>query len=184
MRLNVVAEYKNVRIRPIAEEDLEYLRGWRNDVALGKFLRPIGEITSDMQKKWYATECASTDSVTLAIEEIGELNRLVGSLGIYNIKQDQAEIGRIIVGDKDARGRKIGYHSFLLAMYIGFEKLGIEKYLLDVHEDNIPAKISYSRVGFRAKGKHPFVNGGFEIEMEMCKEQFFQMHGDLREVKL
>lgn len=184
MKHNICAEYKHVRIRPLKKEDLEYLRLWRNDKNMSTFLRPIDEITSQMQQEWFKKECEDITSVTFAIEEIDEINRIVGSVAIYDIKKAEAEVGKIVVGDPAAKGKKIGYYGLLLAMYVGYEKLGIEKFFGEVHEDNMSAKINDLRAGFIVTGKHPFVNGGCELEMNLPKKHFYKIHGFLNEIKI
>lgn len=184
MKHNICAEYKHVRIRPLREGDLEYLRKWRNNKEMSTFLRPIGEITSEMQKQWFERECDDQTSATFAIEEIDELNRIVGSVAVYDINGTEAEVGKIVVGDPDAKGKKIGYYGLLLAMYVGYEKLGIEKFLGEVHEDNMSAKTNDLRAGFIVTGKHPFVNGGYELEMNLPKQHFFDTHDFLDDVKI
>ena len=184
MNHKISAEYKHVRLRPLKTNDLEYLRMWRNDKTKSEFLRPIDEITPQMQKNWYDKECMDYTSATFAIEEIDELHRIVGSVAVYDINGTEAEVGKIVVGDPAAKGKKIGYYALIMAMYIGYEKLGITKYLGEVHEDNMPAKINDLRAGFIVTGKHPFVSGGFELEMELPKEHFLEVHNFLKEIKI
>lgn len=184
MRHKFCAEYKHVRIRPLRESDLEYLRTWRNNKDMSKFLRPMDEITPEMQKNWYIKECSDDTSATFAIEEIDELNRIVGSVAIYDINKNEAEIGKIVVGDPMAKGKKIGYYGLLLAMYVGYMKLGIETYLGEVHEDNMSAKTNDLRAGFIVTGKHPFATGGYELEMNLPKEHFWEVHDFLNEISL
>lgn len=184
MKHNICAEYKHVKIRPLTENDLEYLRKWRNNKDMSTFLRPIGEITPDMQKQWFERECEDPTSATFAIEEVCELNRIVGSVAVYDIEGSQAEVGKIVVGDPEAKGKKIGYYGLLLAMYVGYEKLGIENFLGEVHEDNMSAKTNDLRAGFIVMGKHPFINGGFELEMKLPRDHFYETHEFLSDVKI
>ena len=184
MKHNICAEYKHVRIRPLREEDLENLRMWRNNKDMSQFLRPIDEITPEMQKEWFVKECGDISSATFAIEEIDSLKRMVGSVAIYDIKGDKAEVGKIVVGDPEAKGKKIGYYGLLLAMYVGYEKFKIEEFLGEVHEDNMSAKTNDLKAGFIVTGKHPFINGGNELEMHLPKQHFFETHDFLEDVKV
>lgn len=168
------AEYKNVKIRSLEESDIENIRIWRNDPQNTIFLRDIGLITPKMQKRWFEHEQCDDTCKTFAIEEIGELNRIVGSVSIYDIQGKAAEIGRMMIGDPQARGKKVGYYSLILAMHVGCQKLGIDQYRLEVHEDNIPAKKVYFRAGFEDVGKHRFIKGGYELDMKINMEQFYE----------
>lgn len=184
MRHEIHVQYKHVLLRPLRESDLECLRMWRNDKKYNAFLKDIGEVTPQMQMNWFKSECDDKYSYTFAIEEIQELNRLVGSVAIYDIHDDIASSGKIVVGDKEASGRKIGYYGLILAMYAGYQKLGINKYVADVHEDNKPAYINDLRMGFVITGRHPYVAGGYEAEIELTRERFWETHDFLDEIKI
>ena len=184
MKHNICIQYKHVRIRTLKEEDLENLRKWRNDKKISAFLRKIDEITPEMQKEWYVKDCEDKSVVTFAIDEINTLNRMVGSVSIYDIKNDTAEIGKIVVGDNEAKGKKIGYYALLLAMFAGYKRLGINKYLGEVSEENKPAYINDMRAGFIITGKHDCENGGSELEMILPKENFFAKHDFLDEFEI
>lgn len=178
------AEYRHVRIRPLHETDIELLRQWRNDASLSEFLNPMGEITPEMQKKWYESYLNDQSIATFAIEEIQDLHRVVGSVALYGFRGDQAEVGKIVVGDPEAKGKKIGYYGLLLAMYVGYQEMGVNTYLGDVHEDNMSAKTNDLRAGFIVTGKHPFVKGGYELEMVLPKAHFEEVHDFLGEIRL
>ena len=176
MRHTYTAHYQNVCIRPLEESDIEYLRNWRNDKVLSRYLSDVGYITQEAQRQWYKEYLNDSTIITFAIEEIKHLNRVVGSVALYDFKGSVAEVGKIVVGDSQAHGQKIGYYGMILAMRIGYENLNIEKYELFVHENNIAAKKNYERIGFVETGKHLFEKGGYEIEMEMSKESFLKKH--------
>lgn len=176
MRFDYFAEYKHVRIRPLEERDIEKIRIWRNDSDNTDFLRDIGEITPEMQLNWYKKDIEDDTSCTFAIEEISELNRIVGSVAIYEIHGNRAEIGKILIGDKDAKGKKIGFIALILAMHVAFEKMGIENLYGDVHENNMSAKTNDLRAGFIITGQHPFYKGGIEYEMILPKNHFYETH--------
>lgn len=59
-----------------------------------------------------------------------------------------ADIGQIAIGDATERGKRIGYHALLLAMCIGFQELGIDRYRLHVFEENIIALSLYVKIEF------------------------------------
>ena len=184
MNHNISVTYKHVRIRPLKEEDLENLRKWRNDEKISEFLRKINPITPEQQKNWWKSDCEDETVATFAIDEIDELNSMVGSVSIYDIKGDTAEIGRIVVGNPDAKGKKIGYYALLMAMYAGYECLGVEIYYGEVHEENKPAYVNDMRAGFIVTGKHAYPTGGYELEMALPKAHFNEVHDFLDEFKL
>lgn len=177
MRIPYTACFSDVQIRPLEEDDLESLRNWRNDRENTKYLRSIGEITSQMQQTWFKESLQDETSYVFAVDCLAGDAGLVGSLAIYDIKGDTAEIGKMLIGP-NARGKKIGFNSMNLALHIGFQKLGMERFLLEVHEDNLPAKMNYLHNGFEVCGDHAFFQGGREWDMVLTKERFYRLHQD------
>ena len=62
-------------------------------------------------------------------EENKELNRMIGSLALYDFNDKVAEIGKIQIGDKDAQGKGIGRISFsviILVILLGNHNLVTE----------------------------------------------------------
>ena len=118
MEHHYCAEYQNIKIRPLKKDDIEMLRVWRNDTDQTRFLRNIGHITKEMQENWYESYLKDPDVLTFAVEETEKVNHMVGSLALYNFHGEEAEIGRLQIGDLNARGMGIGGKSFVLAMKI------------------------------------------------------------------
>ena len=89
-----------------------------------------------------------------------------------------------MIGDDEARGKSLGFYSELMAVYVGFEKLGLERIVARIHEDNQASMKRSRRLGYTVVGKHPFVSGGFECELECSKEQFYAAHPELSEITI
>ena len=184
MKHNYYAEYDNVRLRPLREEDIEKIRVWRNDTENSKYLRKIGHISPEMQKKWFDAYLNNEDELIFAIEETKEFGCLVGSVSLYNFTNEQAEFGRILIGDRRTSGRGIGRISSVLAMHIGFECLGINKIVASVHEKNLRAYSTYMKIGFEVVGKHPFGDGDYELEIEMSKARLKNVNSYVNEINI
>ena len=167
MKHSYGAGYQNILIRPLEENDIEKLRVWRNDDSQTKYLRKIDTITPEMQKKWYDNYLKDQNVIAFAIDETEQLKRMVGSVSLYHFNGKVAEIGRIQIGDMEARGKGIGGKSFVLAMQIGFRQLGLEKITASVHRENAAAYKSYMKIGFCVTGSHPAPMGGIEDEIEI-----------------
>lgn len=164
------ASYNNVRIRPLEKKDIEQLRLWRNNPENTKYLRNIGIVTPEMQNAWFDGYLKRDEDVIFAIEETKELNRLVGSLSLYDFENGVAEIGKILIGDPEAHGKGIGRISFVLAMMIGFKELGLNKIVASVSPENIPAYTNYMKIGFEICGQHDFMDGiEYEIVLDYKK---------------
>lgn len=184
MKHNYYAEYDNVRLRPLSEKDIEKLRIWRNDAENGKYLRKIGYISQEMQREWFQTYLENKDEIIFAIEETKEFGCLVGSVSLYNFTKEQAEFGKILIGDRRTSGRGIGRISSVLTMHIGFECLDINKIVASVHEKNLRAYSTYMKIGFEVVGKHPFGDGDYELEIEMSKAHLKNANSYVNEINI
>ena len=163
MKHDFCAELDDILIRPLHRYDIEYLREWRNDSEIGRFLRPIEHITEQMQEDWFGSYLEEPDVYYFAIDF--KKKRTVGSLALYDFDDNRCQIGRVMIGDSDAHGHGVARCAFLMAMGIANTYLDINEFYLSVHEDNLAARKIYDKLGFHVTDKHPFVNGGSEYEM-------------------
>lgn len=184
MQHSFCASYNNVMVRQIQEKDLEFLRIWRNDSSNSRYLNPIPYITQEMQQKWYKDYLNDDTILTFGIVETELFNRLVGSVSIYDFSGGESNCGKTMIGDAEARGHGLGFWGEVIALHIGFQKLGIKKYITDVHEDNAASQKMTARLGFQKIGNHSFVNGGFQDDFEMSYERFYSVHPYLLDVSV
>lgn len=182
MKHNYSANYKDVRLRPLEEKDIERLRIWRNDPAQTAFLRRINEITPQMQREWFRSYLNNPDEFTFAIEETRDLQRMVGSISLYNFKGDTAEAGRLQIGDSYAHGRGIARKSMVLLSNIGFKKFGLKRIIASVHRDNIAAYKSYMDIGFQVVGCHAASMGGIEDEIEINQKILEEVNDSVEKI--
>ena len=183
MKHNYITTYNNIRLRPLEESDIELLRVWRNDKEQTAYLRKIPEITSEMQKNWFINSQNSTTEYVFAIEETHLLNRMVGSVAVYDIKNGTAEVGRIQIGDKEARGYHLGRLGLTIAMWFGFEVLNLNKILGTVHRENKAAYKNDINVGFIIVDEHLDEEGRVEYDLEINRQRLLEMNPFLNEIK-
>lgn len=157
--------YENVLLRPLKEEDIEALRQWRNDESNTVYLNKIPFITPEMQKKWFDTYINNDDEMSFAIIENRDLHRLVGSLSLYHFTSNTCLFGRLLVGDIDAHGRKIGLNATIAATKIAFNQLQLKQVLLYVYKDNFVAYKIYTKAGFITIDEHLDSSGREEYTM-------------------
>ena len=162
--------YKNVWLRPLKECDIEFLRNWRNNPDNTLYLKKISYITPEMQKKWFEGYINNKDEICFAIIENNELNRLVGSLSLYHFENDECLFGKILIGDVDAHGRKVGLNATLAAIKIAFEQLKMKRVRLFVYADNLVAYKIYSKAGFNVIEEHEDAYGRRELTMSRESE--------------
>lgn len=167
-----LVEYRNMKLTPLSQTDIEKLREWRNDKNQTAFLRQIDYITPEMQQNWYEKYLKDDSQIVFAIHETDELKRIVGSVSLYNINIEKktSEVGRIQIGDIDAHGRGLGRTSLIGAIKVAFRCLDIEKIEASVHKDNVQAHTNDMKIGFRIVGEIDSVVGGKEDLIEMFEE--------------
>lgn len=165
------ARYENVLLRPLHRYDIEYLRQWRNQTELNRFLTAVGEVTKDMQEEWFQAYLSDPDVAFFAVDY--ERYRTVGAIALYDFDGKTCQIGKVMIGEKCARGQGLGFKIFFMAAAVGTEYLGIRKFLLSVHEENCRARAIYDKLGFRKTGSHAFSGGGMELEMEAYDNEIF-----------
>ncbi len=175
------ARCKNILLRPLCHEDIEPLRVWRNDKPATRFLRQIEFITPAMQEKWFQNYLGDKSIITFSIIETQELNKMVGSVSLYNISENFAEFGKIQIGDAQALGKGIGRIASLLSLCVGFKELDLFKIFSTVHQENIAAHTIYSRIGFTVIGQQKCNIGGYEDKLEITKEQLLKTNPNLKE---
>lgn len=165
--------YKNVTIRPLNVNDIEFLRMWRNDESNTLFLRKLPFITTEMQRLWFDKYLSNTDEICFAIDETNVLNRIVGSLSLYDFKERQAEFGKILIGDDEAHGKNIGVNSIIALLYIAFDDLKLDRIILHVYAENRGAVHIYNKVGFTIEETH-ISDNMTEYTMAIKKNSFFE----------
>ena len=166
---NYSARYKDILLRPLLKKDIEVLRRWRNNTEAVKYLRNIGEITPEMQEKWFKSYLLNNDEYSFSIIDIGDLHTIVGSVSLYNFKNTQAEVGKIQIGDARAHGKGIGRTALVMITELGFKSFGLKKIVAGVNQCNIASHSNFMKVGFKIIGTHPSVSsfGGTEDEIEI-----------------
>ena len=166
---NYYLKYKNIELRPLDEEHIEDLRVWRNDKEQTKYLRQIGHISPEMQKSWFENYKTDKDIIAFAIYETETLNKIVGSVSLYNFRDNIIEFGKFQIGSPDAHGRGIGKIATIMACKMGFV-LGAKKIDASVHVDNAPAKSIYYGIGFKKVGEKLSPSYGMEDIIELTEE--------------
>ena len=181
MKHGIYAKYKNVMLRPIMLDDIEYLRCWRNDPENAKYLRPIGTITPEMQLSWYENDLNDTNSYTFGIVETEVLKSLVGSIALYNFKEKTCEQGRSILGDKRARG--VTLSAFALVHHIAYSLFGIEKIVAETNKNNISSIMLCRKLGFEVCGEHHEYNAE-HWDYEQDADMFYKANHEVKNIQI
>lgn len=141
-----------VVLRPITDADTEHIVTWRNTPSVVQnfiFRQPF---TAEMHRNWLATKVATGQVVQYIIEE-KNTGRPVGSVYYRDVdaQNHSAEYG-IFIGEEDARGKGYGTETARLFTEFGFTQLGLHRISLRLLAENLPARRSYEKAGFREEG--------------------------------
>ncbi|MCU5376021.1 GNAT family N-acetyltransferase [Bacillus cereus] len=141
-----------IKLEPFKRSDFKQLIGWIDSEEFlirwsGKaFSYPLNE----QQLEKYI------ESVnTLAFKVIDEESKkVIGhiSLGQIDNINKSARIGKVLVGDKEMRGRSIGKHMMKAVLQIAFEELKLHRVTLGVYDFNMSAISCYEKIGFVKEG--------------------------------
>ena len=102
-------------MRTIGVDDIELLRGWKNEHRQFFFYKEI--ITREQQQEWYRRWSQEMHDHMFIIEVE---NRSVGCIGI-RLFQDMADVYNVILGDKQFGGK--GIMSEALCVTVAFSQL-------------------------------------------------------------
>ena len=166
-----------LRLRPLEHADIETLRRWRNDPALGRFLTPLPEITPAMQEAWYARYTADDSQLLLVAEDTtGAEPVRIGTIALYDLAGDSAVCGRYMVGNADYRGKGFGGEMLRLCLRLAFGPMGLRALTCYAHPLNAPSLASWVNEGFCICGTRPFHDGSFEYELRLTAARWRALH--------
>ena len=170
MQHHFILELSHVRLRPVGPLDLELIRNWRNQDHIRRFFLQQEIIESSQQLLWFHEYLKKNDDLMFIIEETEELKRSVGTVALYDIdlKALEAEFGRFMLGDMQARGRGIGQNVLKQISEFGFTEFGLNRINLEVLADNKKAIKLYEKCGFCTVSQS-YRNGKSLIQMKLDK---------------
>jgi len=144
---NYKIQKDDLLFKPVEESNIEVMRKWRNLDSIRKSFIYQGIISSTQQEEWYNDYLNKVDDIMFMIQHKGTD---VGTVALYNIdtNKKRAEFGRLVVGEKTARGLKIGTKAVKEICKFAVEELGLSTIILEVFEDNQYARKAYEEVGF------------------------------------
>lgn len=168
MQHNYVVFGEGVTLRPLAIEDLELLRSWRNSDHIRKWFINKKYINSEQQKMWFNQYLDNDSDIFFIIEDNCNLKRPVGAISLYNIDRTnhEAEFGRFMVGDPDARGTGAGRKALRAICEFGLLELELERISLEVIGTNQHAINIYLDLGFIKMDRYVL---GHDIIIKMSK---------------
>jgi len=143
-----------VRLRPLAESDVDHILGWVNDPAIvGNIAAFSGHaFTREQELAYIRRTLASTADVVWSIEEAAT-GRYLGQAGLHQL-HERSRVGRLacIIGARGDMGRGFGSAAIRAVLDHGFGHLQLHKVWLMVFATNTRGRRTYGRVGFVEEG--------------------------------
>ena len=142
-------ESDQIYLRLMEITDTDKIIAWRNkDRVRNNFIyqKPF---TKEGHMNWIRTQIEPGHVVQFIICEKSD-NRDVGSVYLRDIDRENgiAEYG-IFIGEEDALGKGYGTQAAELVLAYAFERLKLQTVFLRVFADNIGARRSYEKAGFK-----------------------------------
>jgi RimJ/RimL family protein N-acetyltransferase len=163
-RPQATLEGQSVRVRPLAKEDIEQVRAWRNSDEVARWHAERDQISAEQQKGWFASLQTKPDKAQVWIIETREGR----SLGVIHIKDihpvhRSGEVG-LYIGAVEDRGNFHASEAFYLVLDHGFAALGLHKIIGHYLTENTAARRLNAHFGFVEEGhyrEHLFYDGAF-----------------------
>ncbi len=110
---------------------------------------------NDTQLEKYIENANNENAETMVYKVVdNETNKTIGhiSLGKIDRKNKSARVGKVLVGDKNTRGKGIGQQMIKEILKIAFDELHLHRVSLGVFDFNDPAISCYEKAGFIKEG--------------------------------
>lgn len=149
----MILKGKKVTLRPIEEDDIEFIRMIINDPIIESTI--VGwsyAISKKDQKKWYDSYQNSDSLLRFIIET--ERDGVVGLTGIRNIdwKNGTAMGAGIRIAKVENRSKGIATDAYMTLLRYAFEELRLHRVSASALSTNIPSLRFLEKVGFKQEG--------------------------------
>ncbi|MBE3574021.1 MAG: GNAT family N-acetyltransferase [Firmicutes bacterium] len=161
-----------VHLRPVEPEDLDHFMQWVNDPEVTQYLASFSWPLSRMaEREWVenAAKGGHSDERNLVIETLD--GKYLGVIGLRHIdwRNRHAEVG-IVIGNKGYWGKGYGTDALRVLARFAFDQLNLHTLTLALFADNLRARRSYEKVGFKPVGtfrQYRYLNGAYHDELFM-----------------
>ena len=161
----------DVLLRPLEERDALRMRILRNQKR-HCFLTQQ-EITEEQQMRWYRSYLLKNDDYMFAVTDKDNPSLFIGAIGLYDITDGAAEVGRVIIDKENFPKKGIGGQAVRAVCAIGFARLSLKCIYAKVLPNNIASLTMFRKLHFPEVG----MDGGC-IRFEITKELFEDLYGN------
>lgn len=148
--------YKRIILRPITEDDIEWIRQLRNQPQIRQWFFHTKELTVEEQRKWYETYVMNNTDYMYIAELADGSNQRVGTCAVYNFDEEmnEAETGRLMVDSFNVSQRGLGNDIVGAIVNLAFTYFSVERIKAEVLSDNKRSLICHKTGGgFRVVGE-------------------------------
>lgn len=144
---------EKTQLRRIDFTDLERMRCWRNRPEVRQWFFDPREISREQQESWFDRYLKAADDETFIIET--HEGTPVGLIALYHIdrSQEQAEIGRVIVGEESYAGQGMASDAVRTLVRYGFSNLNLKRIYAQIRHDNASSIRLFEHTGFAHEGR-------------------------------
>ncbi|AEH36287.1 GNAT family N-acetyltransferase [Halopiger xanaduensis] len=153
---------ERVDLRPIEEDDLEFLQTKINDPRVWRGIGRARPVNGAQERDFFENVVCDDDSVNLLIVADAEP---VGTIGFHTIEWEarRAELGYWVAPEHHEQG--YGSAATELLVEYGFDHLGLHRIAARVFECNEASQALLESVGFTPEGVHrdaEFIDGEYQ----------------------
>ena len=170
-------------LRPLAADDLELVRTWRNSEAVAQYMYTDAPVSVEQQQAWFAR--ISTD-VTKEYWLIMHQGRPVGVANLYAINAGARSCyWAFYLGDENLRGSGLGAKVELAVLAYVFDERKLNKLLCEVFVSNDKVIAMHEKFGFRRESyfrQHVYKNGVFRdvVGLALLQREWQQVREGLQ----
>jgi RimJ/RimL family protein N-acetyltransferase len=169
-------------LRPLAREDLVYLRRWLEDAEIRGLIGEVAPMSKADSERFLEKVRADTGRAWFKVV-VKENNKVIGEAGL--LRMDRAwrttDVS-VIIGDRDEWGKGYGTETVLLLLNHAFECLGFHRAAIGVVSFNEKALRLWEKIGFRKEGIQRdgyYYDGRYHdfVMMSILEDEFRELHG-------
>jgi len=173
---------KRVYLRPLAKEDLVYLRKWSDDAEIRGLIGEVGSMSKAESEKFLEKVRGDTERAWFMVV-VKENNRVIGEAGL--LRMDRAwrttDIS-VIIWEREEWGKGYGTEAVLLLLDHAFRHLDFHRAAVGVVGFNERALRFWEKVGFRKEGVQRdgyYYDGKYHdfVLMSILDDEFRELHG-------
>jgi len=169
---------KNIYLRLIEELDLKLLVTWRNRPEVWENFYNKFPLSNSGQREWFE-QLQKMQNKKMFMICLHEDDSPIGTIALENIDftNQSLEIGNVLVGAPDCKGRGYGQESLSVLIEYCFSELNMNRVYLHVFSCNDSAIRIYEKCGFLVEGtlrESHFRGGQFRntLIMSLLRKEF------------